>query len=107
MFQLNLPNMDIQYYLPPFALSGWDVLQEIRHSVFWPQMFHTDGVHIDLIRFKPETLICWLDKNITLQIYIISMEFFRPKLGSLFQKRPKWQGAMKGAYIMQAIGDTN
>ena len=50
--------MDIQYYLPPFALSGWDVLQEIRHSVFWPQMFHTDGVHIDLIRFKPETLIC-------------------------------------------------
>lgn len=24
-----------------------------------------------------------------------------------FKKRPQWQGAMKGAYIMQATHDTN
>ena len=34
------------------------VFQEIDHSVFWPQIFHTDGVHVNLIRFKPGTLIC-------------------------------------------------
>lgn len=64
----------------PFLLwVAGDVLQDIRHFVFWPQIFHTDGVHVNLIRFKPGTLICWQDKNITLQIYIISMEFLRPK----------------------------
>ena len=35
-----------------------DVFQEIGHSVFWPQIFHTDGVHVKLIRFKPGNLIC-------------------------------------------------
>ena len=84
----------------PFLLwVAGDVLQDTRHYAFWPQIFHTDGVHVNLIRFKPGTLICWQDKNITLQIYIISMEFLRPNHGSLFQKCPQWQGAMKGAYI--------
>ena len=42
----------------PLCSEWLGLLQEIRHSVFWPQMFHTDGVHVDLIRFKPETLNC-------------------------------------------------
>ena len=95
---------------PIFALSGWGRFPRDTSLCLLasniPYWWCT--CKANQIQARGSDLLTRL-KYYTPDLHIISTEFLRPKHGSLFQKCPQWQGAMKGAYmyIMPVIGDTN